>query len=1375
MSQKGIEVISNKKQDYANMSERQALLYLQHLTTGKNEKNPEQENVLLDYHQYWRYKKQKNANLIDKETKLKREQLIKLSEKQFSKINQNIYYGRKKYAFTDDDAFICNCNPKKYTSSEAKKIIESHYENKHENELFGCGNNCVNNQISWECVEHLCPCKASCRNRKFQNHEYADVYPIKTENRGWGLCAGSLLKKGTFVIQYIGEVYSLDSKYGQKKLKEYKNKLCTYLMSLSKNEVIDPTEKGNFARFINHSCEPNCETQKWNVLGEVCIGIFTLRDIQPDEELTFNYGFDIFKTTFQQCLCGAPSCKGYLGVAREDIPREINYKICDICNLICKTSDFILVCDNCKKVFHKKCAKKDKGDNMKYICLHCIKKEINKKHNEENKEKIKIEGEPIYDEYYEVGDDELRKIRKNLPKLIFYGARLFWDFQQQNMILGTNNKIDVKITGTTKQIENVKKMIKQLEEDKTDENNTFITQLQIPKIFVRKIIGHQNINLNSYKSKYNVDIEYDSSLITDEIFPIQDSTQIEIKGKENNVKIVEKDIKSYLYNLKVLSIFLMPTDYQFIRSNICNLKTKIDPADARLRRRENKSEKDFKHPFYYISNNNRDIVIIGFEKEVEKAGKLIKDILKIQNSLNYNYSLSFLLPSHLQKQVNNFIENNKSIINSKKLYVNVIAPQFLRKHLNVYLEGKWNDVIDFKNLIWNNMKELKFSDLNLINQRKYDLLEFEQYAFNQEHKLISKSIKNYIIEQNPQIKNWDNISIDIDNINTNDLKDEDNLGLIHSRSSLLSSFKFNDERNLINKFITTCDKETKLNYLLNSEPGAYNRIFNMNQNNLITNLYSLVSDLYESYKDSKIQGNSGSESKDNLYINNNSFKNEKEHKDNINSNFKPIIQKDWSIPQNDQNILSQMKNMSPLPIPQNSYYPQLNSLNLMSIYNQTNNFMKNINKNKTNFTSNQNENNNLNNIINNTNNPINSNNNQLTSNNPINTNNNQLNTNNPTNTNNNQINNKKPIINTEQNPLNNNITNIISNHNLINNNNNNHNVNDNYNEQKSVNDPLKISYNFSDIKQMNINININNEHKNYINNNLPNNTQIEKKELKSPQINQQKYSSSNYYEKEEKNISQKNDDYYLRKKLKRDSSYNREREHPKNSPPSHHYHYYRYDNDYNSKYDKYESNKYKSKDINSSYYSSDKRRKESPIKSHKNYYPNDYNKYYEKNYPRNHSNSSHSSNNSLKKYNSHHNFYEHQYNRFKESNSFNRYNNNINEYSSYGNDINLKKYHSSRGKYYSNKNDYFQKYYDDKYRKRNYPFFHSGNYNRKGYSRSNSRSRSPRNHSHTRINNEEKKFNNNNYLNNYKDRKYQERISNNIKGDNIDNNNKKDI
>ncbi len=45
-------------------------------------------------------------------------------------------------------------------------------------------------------------------------------------------------------------------------------------MKLSSKEIIDPTEKGNIARFINHSCDPNCWTEKWNVLGEVEIGIF---------------------------------------------------------------------------------------------------------------------------------------------------------------------------------------------------------------------------------------------------------------------------------------------------------------------------------------------------------------------------------------------------------------------------------------------------------------------------------------------------------------------------------------------------------------------------------------------------------------------------------------------------------------------------------------------------------------------------------------------------------------------------------------------------------------------------------------------------------------------------------------------------------------------------------------------------------------------------------------------------------------------------------------------------------------------------------------------------------------------------------------------
>ena len=60
-------------------------------------------------------------------------------------------------------------------------------------------------------------------------------------------------------------------------------------MNLSNGIIIDPTFKGNMARFINHSCKPDCKAEKKDVDGEDCIGIYALTDIKEGEELTFNY------------------------------------------------------------------------------------------------------------------------------------------------------------------------------------------------------------------------------------------------------------------------------------------------------------------------------------------------------------------------------------------------------------------------------------------------------------------------------------------------------------------------------------------------------------------------------------------------------------------------------------------------------------------------------------------------------------------------------------------------------------------------------------------------------------------------------------------------------------------------------------------------------------------------------------------------------------------------------------------------------------------------------------------------------------------------------------------------------------------------------
>jgi SET domain-containing protein len=64
------------------------------------------------------------------------------------------------------------------------------------------------------------------------------------------------------------------------------------MLTLNSNECVDASRKGNLARFINHSCNPNAVTQKWSVQGELRVGIFAARDISNGEEITFDYQFE---------------------------------------------------------------------------------------------------------------------------------------------------------------------------------------------------------------------------------------------------------------------------------------------------------------------------------------------------------------------------------------------------------------------------------------------------------------------------------------------------------------------------------------------------------------------------------------------------------------------------------------------------------------------------------------------------------------------------------------------------------------------------------------------------------------------------------------------------------------------------------------------------------------------------------------------------------------------------------------------------------------------------------------------------------------------------------------------------------------------------
>ncbi len=78
-----------------------------------------------------------------------------------------------------------------------------------------------------------------------------------------------------------------------------------YFLSLDLDLVIDAKSKANLARFINHSCDPNCITRVWNVAGEKRVGIFAQRLIAAGEELTFDY--QVISSAIEIAVCSFPN------------------------------------------------------------------------------------------------------------------------------------------------------------------------------------------------------------------------------------------------------------------------------------------------------------------------------------------------------------------------------------------------------------------------------------------------------------------------------------------------------------------------------------------------------------------------------------------------------------------------------------------------------------------------------------------------------------------------------------------------------------------------------------------------------------------------------------------------------------------------------------------------------------------------------------------------------------------------------------------------------------------------------------------------------------------------------------------------------------
>ena len=130
--------------------------------------------------------------------------------------------------------------------------------------------------------------------------------------------------EGELVIEYVGEVIDRAEWEARKTSLQTTQFAHMYFMALNPNEIVDASRKGNIARFINHSCQPNLEVQKWYVHRTPRLGLFAKQPIAADEELSYNYSVKWSGNLdwAQRCHCKAPNCTGYLGPPpRGDSPR----------------------------------------------------------------------------------------------------------------------------------------------------------------------------------------------------------------------------------------------------------------------------------------------------------------------------------------------------------------------------------------------------------------------------------------------------------------------------------------------------------------------------------------------------------------------------------------------------------------------------------------------------------------------------------------------------------------------------------------------------------------------------------------------------------------------------------------------------------------------------------------------------------------------------------------------------------------------------------------------------------------------------------------------------------------------------------------------
>lgn len=187
--------------------------------------------------------------------------------------------------------------------------------------LYACREECRSN----------CEAGHVCGNKRLTRKEFFDVEVFDAGPKGKGLRLSQHAPKkavlGDIITEYTGRAIRKEKL--NRLFQRYQLDRRLYIMALGDEVYLDARHKGGYARYINHSCRPNCKVELWTVKGIIRAAVVALRDIEPGQELTFDYQWERKRGRAPtKCHCGEPECRGTLEISKtmeeQDLERELD-------------------------------------------------------------------------------------------------------------------------------------------------------------------------------------------------------------------------------------------------------------------------------------------------------------------------------------------------------------------------------------------------------------------------------------------------------------------------------------------------------------------------------------------------------------------------------------------------------------------------------------------------------------------------------------------------------------------------------------------------------------------------------------------------------------------------------------------------------------------------------------------------------------------------------------------------------------------------------------------------------------------------------------------------------------------------------------------